>query len=72
MSDKWQPVETAPKKTWCLFYSPGNPHAVNANATEPYCQVDRFSGRWPTGILQCLEAPYTLWQIIDLPTQEQP
>lgn len=64
----WQPIETAPKDgTDCLFYSPGNPHAGNANARKPYMRVDWFSDRWPRAAYQYPEAPYTLWQSITPP-----
>lgn len=68
---EWQPIETAPKDgTDCLFFSPGNENARNANATDPYCKVDFFSDRWPRARFQYPEAPYTHW--MPLPSPPEP
>lgn len=50
-----------PRNAEYLFWSPGNRHAQNKNARQPYYKVDEFSDRWPRGAHQMPEAPYTHW-----------
>lgn len=68
---EWQPVTTAPRDgTDCLFYSPGNKHANNKNATDPHMRVDAFSERWPRAWKQLPEAPYTHWMPLPPPPND--
>ncbi len=60
---KWQDIKTAPRDgTKVLYYSPGNRHAQNRNATDAQMHVDAFSDRWPRAMRQLPEAPYTHWR----------
>lgn len=68
IADQWQTIDSAPRDgTNCLFYSPGNSTAWNGNAVESHISVDRFSERWPRGMFQYPEAPYTHWMPLPSP-----
>jgi hypothetical protein len=59
----WATIDSAPRDgTECMFYSPGNSGAWNANATEPHMHIDRISAERPNAMRQYPEAPYTHWK----------
>jgi hypothetical protein len=62
MTDRWQPIETAPRDgTWALFWQPANKQAGHPSARKTAVSVDQFSDEWPRARHQLPEAKYTHW-----------